>query len=163
MRTAEAMPVMGRRKSTERWRPTTELRRRPCATPKATSCSGIAESDRDISPFDHREDIAGVSPYKVRVPTGPKNATEKLEGAVVAFRAVPGMTAEWFQRIVDCHLTRNATAGFSVPEMPYCPLNVKGVRAKVGSTGNGFAVTVESDDSSAAQEVLRRAQSLTGK
>jgi len=31
----------------------------------------------------------------------------------------------------------------------------------VSSTGNGFAVTVESDDPTAAQEVLRRTQALT--
>jgi len=40
------------------------------------------------------------------------------------------MTAEWFQRIVDCHLARNASLGFSAAEMPYCPLNVKGVHAR---------------------------------
>jgi hypothetical protein len=130
---------------------------------EAASCSGIAESDRDVSPFDHREDITAATPYKTKTPAGAKQQTEKLQGAVVTFRAVQGMTPEWFQRIVDCHLARNAAVGFSVPEMPYCPLNVKGVRAKVSSTGNGFAVTVESDDPSAAQEVLRRAQALAGK
>jgi hypothetical protein len=130
---------------------------------ESTSCSGIAESDRDVSPFDHREDVTSVTPYKAKSPVGTKQQTEKVQGAVVTFRAVPGMTAEWFQRIVDCHLARNASLGFSVPEMPYCPLNVKGVHAKVSSTGNGFAVTVDSDDPNAAQEVLRRAQALTSK
>jgi hypothetical protein len=129
---------------------------------EGTSCGGIADSDRDVSPFDHREDITSVTPYKTK-PAGSKQQTEKLQGAVVTFRAVPGMTAEWFQRILDCHLARNASVGFSVPEMPYCPLNVKGVRAKVGSTGNGFSVTVESDDPTVAQEVLRRAQGLASK
>jgi hypothetical protein len=33
----------------------------------------------------------------------------------------------------------------------------------VSSTGNGFAVTVESDDPATAQEILKRAQALGGK
>ena len=102
-------------------------------------------------------------PRRLYLPAGSKNQTEKLQGAVVAFRAVPGMTAEWFQRIVDCHLARNAALGFSVTDMPYCPLNVKGTRAKVSSTGSGFAVTIESDDPGAAQNVLQRAQALASK
>jgi hypothetical protein len=40
---------------------------------------------------------------------------------------------------------------------------VMGAKGKVDSTGNGFAVTVEADDSSAAQDILRRAQALAGK
>jgi hypothetical protein len=44
--------------------------------------------------------------------------------------------------------------------MPYCPLVPKGITAKVESTGNGFAVRIESQDPNTAQEVLRRAQAL---
>jgi len=40
---------------------------------------------------------------------------------------------------------------------------VKGARAKVSSTGSGFAVTIESDDPGAAQNVLQRAQALASK
>jgi hypothetical protein len=130
---------------------------------EAKSCSGIADSDRDISPFDRREDITNVAPYKTATPVGPKQQAEKLHGAVVTFRAVQGMTGEWFQRIVDCHIARNASLGNEMPEMTYCPLNVKGAKAKVSSTGNGFTVTVESDDPATAQEILKRAQALSGK
>ncbi len=92
-----------------------------------------------------------------------KRPATSVRGAVVTFHAVPGMTAEWLQRVVDCHVARNASMGFSMPEMPYCPLAVKGARGTVASTGNGFAVMVESDDSTAAQEILRRSQALAGK
>jgi hypothetical protein len=132
---------------------------------EARSCSGISDTDRDLSPFEHREEITGVTPSSAAGPKSvtPKQQTPKLQGAVVTFRAVPGMTAEWLQRVVDCHVARNASMGFDMPEMSFCPLAVKGARAKVASTGNGFAVTVESDDPAAAQEILRRAQALVGK
>ncbi|MCI0570459.1 MAG: hypothetical protein L0Y66_06885 [Myxococcaceae bacterium] len=113
-----------------------------------------------MSPFEHVEDIASVEELIIRT-GGPKvGPTAKLVGATVTFRAVPGMTAEWLQRVVDCHLARNAALGHVVPEMPDCPLVPKGVQAQVRSTGSGFAVEIRSDDPATAREILSRAQRL---
>lgn len=123
------------------------------------SCSGVAGADRDTSPFEQRADIVSVAPYERK--TGTYAAVPMgVHGAVVKFRPVQGLTAEYLQRVVNCHLARNATFGFSMPEMSFCPLNVKGARAKVASVGDGFTVTIESDDLEAAKEILRRAQAL---
>ena len=125
---------------------------------EAQACAGISDDDRDMSPFYHREDITSVQPAVVQK-TG-KERGEQVVGAVVVFRAVPGLTAEWLQRIVECHIARNNALGNDMPEMPYCPLVPKGITAKVSSTGDGFAVTIESQDPNTAKEVLRRAQAL---
>lgn len=124
---------------------------------EARACFGLPEHDRDTSPFEHREDIASVEPLTVGTPSG-KSTTPRTEGAVITFRAVPGMTAQWLQRVVDCHLARNAALGHDVPEMPNCPLVPKDVAAKVTATDSGFAVAVRSDDSRTADEILRRAR-----
>jgi hypothetical protein len=126
---------------------------------EAQACAGLSDDDRDMSPFYHREDISGVQPAYAPSPRG-KGDPGHLTGASVTFRAVNGLTAEWLQRIVDCHIARNNALGNDVPEMPYCPLVPKGITAKVSSTGDGFAVTIESQDAGTAQEVLRRAQAL---
>lgn len=125
------------------------------------ACGGIGANDRAMSPFSHVEDIESVEPL-----TGPSGnikspATETM-GAIVTFRAVEGMTAEWLQRIVDCHLARNSSLGHVLPEMPDCPLVPKGVEARVSSTGSGFAVRIRASDAATAREVLARAQRLTG-
>lgn len=120
------------------------------------ACVGISDDDRNMSPFEHLEDIASVEPLKERI--GPKSALQRTVGATVTFLAVPGMTAEWLQRVVDCHLARNASLGHSVPEMANCPLVPKGAQARVTSTGNGFAVAVRADDPQSAQDILTRAQ-----
>lgn len=125
------------------------------------ACGGIGASDRAMSPFSHVEDIESVEPL-----TGPSGnikspATETM-GAIVTFRAVEGMTAEWLQRIVDCHLARNSSLGHVLPEMPDCPLVPKGVEARVSSTGSGFAVRIRASDAATAREILARAQRLTG-
>lgn len=124
---------------------------------EAQACAGIAPEDRDMSPFRHTEDIASVE--ALTGPTGPKGELATV-GAVVTFRAVPGMTAEWLQRIVDCHLARGAAMGHDLAAMPGCPLIPAGAKATVSSTGTGFAVAVRSEDPAAAAEILARAQRL---
>jgi hypothetical protein len=126
---------------------------------EARACAGISPADRDASPFERVEDIASVAPYREDRGT-PRSPRLRTAGAIVTFRAVPGMTAEWLQRLVDCHLARNAALGHQVPEMPACPLVPKGVTARVESTGDGFAVIVRADDEATAREVLARAERL---
>lgn len=131
---------------------------------EARACGGVAPDDRDMSPFEHGEDITSVAPFTISDAdaraTG-RLPNEQLLGAVVTFRAVPGMTAEWLQRVVNCHLARNASLGHVVPEMPNCPLVPNGVTARVSSVGDGFAVTIQSNQPVVAQEILSRAQRLT--
>jgi hypothetical protein len=83
-----------------------------------------------------------------------------LAGAAIVFRAVPGLTAEWLQRIIDCHLARNAAVGYEMPEMADCPLALPGISAKVVSSGDGFAAQVRSGQDSTAAEIWRRAQQI---
>jgi hypothetical protein len=123
------------------------------------ACVGVSPDDRDMSPFERVEDIASVEPLIERTGTS-KAPSQRTAGAVVTFRATSGMTAEWLQRVVDCHLARNASLGHTVPEMPISPLVPNSASARVTSTGNGFAVAIHSDDSSTAQEILSRAQRL---
>lgn len=125
---------------------------------EARACVGVPTADRDESPFEHREDIVRVEPLYAN--EGGKMPVQRARGAIVVFRAVPGMTAQWMQRVVDCHLARNAALGHDVPEMAYCPLVPKGVTATVSSTQTGFVVEIRSDDADTSKEILRRAESL---
>ncbi len=125
---------------------------------EARACGGVPEPDRDMSPFAHRDDIEGIDP--LYTPLSPRSGGSRSVGAAVRFRAVPGMTTEWLQRIVDCHLARNASVGYTMPEMSYCPLMLKGVSATVTSTGRGFAISIRSDDVETANEIRRRAEAL---
>jgi hypothetical protein len=127
---------------------------------EARACAGLSEDDRDISPFEHREDVASVEPFYASTSSSKGGAQSRLAGAIVTFRALPGMTAEWLQRVIDCHLERNAAIGHEAPDMPWCPLLPKGVTATVASTGAGFAVVIRSEDTDTANEILRRARTL---
>jgi len=127
---------------------------------ESRACAGVPDEDRDISPFAHREDIRSVSPLEEEDKLG-KTAKRRVAGAEIVFRAVPGLTAEWLQRVVDCHLARNAAIGHDAAssEMAFCPLAPRGAQASVRSVGDGFAVAVRADDDATAKEILRRAES----
>lgn len=129
------------------------------AQAESQSCSGIAAEDRDESPFFHRDDISSVAPIEREVKRG-KQTSSVVAGATVTFRAVPGLTAEWLQHEMNCHLARAASVGFNMPEMSYCPLELKGTKATVHSAGDRLAVAVESDDADTAKEILTRSQAL---
>lgn len=74
------------------------------------------------------------------------------------FKAVPGLTRERLQDLVDCHIARNAALGHKVPEMPYCPLVPRDVTAVVGTFKDGFVIRVTSSDDKVAAELWERAQ-----
>jgi hypothetical protein len=128
---------------------------------EAQGCAGLSDEDRDMSPFGHVADIRSVSELKADVTgrTG-KIKTGSTAGATIVFGAVPGLTQEWLQRIVNCHLARNAAVGHDMAEMPYCPLVPRGAQATVRSVGDGFAVDVRADDAQSAAEIWQRAQQL---
>jgi acetylornithine deacetylase/succinyl-diaminopimelate desuccinylase-like protein len=128
---------------------------------EALACTGIDEADRDVSPFAHSADIRSVGQFREVSEGGNyKNRVSRDAGATIAFRATPGLTVEWLQRIVDCHLARNSAVGHDMPEMAYCPLVPLGAQATVRSVGDGFAVDVHADDAETAGEIWRRAQQI---
>ncbi|MFZ6180529.1 hypothetical protein [Nannocystis pusilla] len=127
---------------------------------EASACATIASDDRDISPFEHVEDVAAVEPLYEMV-TVSKETSPRLVGASVLFRPVPGLTIERLQQIIDCHLARNAALGHNTSRMPDCPLVPAGVSAAVEQTPTGLVVLLRAADPATAREVLERAERLS--
>ena len=112
------------------------------------SCKGVSPLDRDVSPFHHSEEISKVT------------ILDPPTGAAFTFKKVAGLDAPALQRIVECHIARNAALGFVVPEMPYCPLVAKGVKAEVSDAGSGIVVKIWSDDAEGAKTIVARAKAF---
>lgn len=127
---------------------------------ESRACSGVSNEDRDTSPFDHSADIQSVSKLSEDAAATTRAKLTRDAGATIVFRAAPGLTAEWLQRIVDCHIARNSSVGHDMPEMESCPLVPRGAQATVRSVGDGFAVDVHADDAKTAKEIWRRAQMI---
>lgn len=91
-------------------------------------------------PFFHHAGIVETRPLTAASGASRTGeATGESAGATVILLPAAGLTAERLERVVQCHIARNATLG-SLADMPYCPLASKGVFASVGSTGTGFDV-----------------------
>jgi hypothetical protein len=123
---------------------------------EARACSGVSAEDRDLSPFFHREDVLRVEPLRQVQQFGDPVPL----GARVVFRLIPGMTPEFLQRLVDCHLARNAALGAEMPEMDYCPLALAGVTAQVLRVWDGLAIEVRSSKPQTALRIMARANTL---
>ena len=165
--TATTNPTEEHRKQAEEHRALAAQHRgasKALADAEARACAGIAEEDRDESPFDYKEDIRSVSELKGQIPNiGGKTKVERTVGATVVVNAVPGLTQEWLQRVVNCHVARNAAVGHDMKDMAYCPLVPRGAQATVRSTGDAFAVDIKADDKEGGAEIWRRAQQLSAK
>lgn len=125
---------------------------------EAQACRDVAVADRDTSPFERTEDIARVD----RIVEGTGDGSY-LAGILVTFRPVPGLTDARLQRMIDCHLARNAALGHVVPNMPDCPLVPRGVVAHVRTNGDALAVEIRGSDLGSAREAVTRAERLVAK
>lgn len=125
---------------------------------EAQACEGVSTSDRDMSPFAHRTDIRSGSP--TRLPAAGLGGGYEAGGATVVLNPVPGLTRQLLQRIINCHLARNAALGYQQEDAQDQPLALKGVEAEVHSLPDGFAVEIRARDRATAKEIWRRAQAL---
>ena len=110
------------------------------------ACQGVPAIDREESPFAYRDDIRAL----VFLP----------DGARVGFRSIRGLTVEWLQHVVGCHLAMADALGHDVPGRAYCLLVPRGATAKVTPWGDGYFIEVRSNDQAAAAEIIRRARAL---
>ena len=115
------------------------------------TCQGISAENKEISPFYHRADIAEVHSV-----FSAKDASEPI-GADVVFRAVPGMTRQNLQQIIDCQMARNAALGYDESWMPLCPLMLPEITATVQESEGSLVVSLRSKDLKTAAELNSRA------
>jgi hypothetical protein len=120
---------------------------------EAAACAGIGTDEISHSPFFHREDITAVAPYR---------EGSRVVGAVVRFKSVSGLTAEWMERALHCHQRRAAVMGFSTTFQAYCPASLYGVGVSVQADGDDVVVTLLADNEDIGAAVLGRAEDLLG-
>lgn len=113
------------------------------ATPTARGVEGCALAGYTVTK---------VVPYRIQERTG-RGTVQKLVGAKLFVAAQPGLSAEWIGATVKRHLRQMQTRS-----MPGCPLDVNSVKVSVASAGTGYWVQIAGKDSTAAKEILARAQ-----
>jgi hypothetical protein len=123
------------------------------AQTESSSCVCATPFAMGESPLSHPEYVTDVTPY--RVITIDKRRQTELQGATVRIAAVPGVTTEWLQRLVDESRSRSEGENSA-----WDPLALDRTTAEVRPSGDGFAIVIRSSDRDTAKEVLRRADAL---
>ena len=125
---------------------------------EASACAGVPLADREVSPFRHRDDIR----YAERLTgLGARYRGNVTLGARIVFQRVPGMSVASLQRVIDCHLARNAVLGpYAANKDAGCPLTLRGVQAVVSSAGTDIAVEIRAEREVVARQIWRRALQL---
>lgn len=122
---------------------------------EANVCAATG-GDQDLTPMFRRDEVERIEPiYRY---TGGRS--RGVEGAILVLARTTDVTADALQKKLDCHLARNAAVGFDAPDMGYCPLASRGVRAVVREGGGRLRIEITANDGRTAEEVLRRAQLL---
>ncbi|MDB4954640.1 MAG: hypothetical protein JWO36_2209 [Myxococcales bacterium] len=115
---------------------------------EAMACANVGPSERERSPFSHRKQIAQVTPHRV---------AGRLAGVRVRFERVPGLTADFMRKDIECHRARWETLGrVSVPTTD--PTLIDGARVTVFDRNGQVEVLVETDAPDRAELALARAK-----
>ena len=122
------------------------------------ACVGVPEIEINGSPLTNPDDVRAVQEIKPDQPVSETETVVPRGGARILLRAQPGMTAEWLQRIAECHMARVAVS--TPATLTTSPLDVKGALVSVQSTGNGFSVDITSPDVKISREILTRARAI---
>lgn len=114
-------------------------------------CAGLPVAELDHTPFDHREDLQSVSA---------ELEGDRIRGARIRFRPVPGLTAEWLRQTLACHQALAAAEGYDPHYLASCPAVIAGTTIDVIDDPDGLVVVIRGDDPAAALTAYGRAEAL---
>jgi hypothetical protein len=115
------------------------------------ACHGLSPRELEHSPFAHRREIAAVTPHRV---------SGTLRGVRIVWKPVPGLTADWMRRAIECHRARFERLGEPPIYFPEDPTLVARSTATVEQRNGHLEVLIETADDLAGQVALERALDL---
>jgi hypothetical protein len=116
-------------------------------------CASLPEAELDHTPFDHREDLRGVTA---------ELEGDRLRGARIRFKPVRGLSAAWLRQTLACHQALAAAEGYASAHLAACPSAVAHAITNVEETPAGLEVVIRSDDAATALVIYGRAEALLG-
>ncbi|MGA3123601.1 MAG: hypothetical protein ABSF69_22775 [Polyangiaceae bacterium] len=124
-----------------------------------TRC-GPEVTDSAIAPILDGKAVQQVEPLYSTFDTDKSGETSKLRGAKITINALPGITAEWLDRELECHNAR-ITLGQAQPT-PDDPFWLSGATLDIDvrPAKDGFIIGVAAFSSADAKQILDRAQSF---
>lgn len=118
------------------------------------------DDEKALGPVLGGEAVQRVQPLYSTVEGAKTGHMAELRGATVVVQALPGLTAEWLDRALECHSAREALGHTSAPSDDPFWLPGSSVDIDVRSARDGFDVAITAYSSSDARQVLTRANAF---
>lgn len=124
-----------------------------------TRC-GPEVNDTALAPILDGQAVKGVEPLYATIEASKSGGEAHLRGALLTVSALPGVTAEWLDRELECH-SASAVLGQvkATPDDPFW-LPDSTVDIDVRPAKDGFLVGVAGYSSADARQILARSQSF---
>jgi hypothetical protein len=122
---------------------------------ETTRCAGVNQG-QPVAAVLSGQTVMGVRPLYGAMDPSKSDAREQLHGAIVTVAAEPGVTAEWLNRVLECH-SAGATLGQTADDGDPFFLPGTVVDITVQPAKDGFAINVSTQSPQDAQRILDRA------
>jgi len=126
---------------------------------ESTRC-GPGGEDATLAPVLTGGGVQGVQPLYSETENVKSGMQRELRGATIAVAALPGVTPEWLDRVLECYSAR-ATLGHTAA-VTNDPFWLPGamVDIEVRAAKDGFAIDVIGFSPADAQQILSRAEAF---
>jgi hypothetical protein len=118
------------------------------------------DDDKTVAPVISGSAVVGVQPLYSKSGGGKSGPEFELRGATLSVTSLPGVTAEWLDRVLECHGAK-ATLGHSqtASDDPFW-LPDTTVDIDVRDAKDGFAIAITGFSSDDARQILARANAF---
>jgi hypothetical protein len=118
------------------------------------------DDDKALAPVLGGDAVQRVQPLYSTVEGAKTGHQSELRGAVVTVSALPGITAEWLDRALECHSAKEVLGhGPTLSDDPFW-LPGSSVNIDVTSDRDGFNVAVSAYSANDARRILDRANAF---
>jgi len=125
-----------------------------------TRC-GADDDDKTVGPVLAGTAVVGVQPLYSNQGTSKSGTQSELRGAMVSVSALPGVTAEWLDRALECHAAKAMLGHVQASDDPFW-LPDASLDVDVRSAKDGFEISVAAFSPDDARRVLARATAFAG-
>jgi hypothetical protein len=118
------------------------------------------DDEKNLAPVLSGDAVQGVQPLYTTIEGAKSGVGSELRGVTVTIRPLPGMTAEWLDRELECHSARATLGhGHAAPDDPFF-LPTSFVNIEVRSATDGFDAEVVGYSPAEAAAILARANAF---
>lgn len=122
-------------------------------------CAGVPAKEREMGILAYRDNFAGASILTEYGNVG-KVKIGHERGATLGVRALPGLTAQWLERIAICHVA-SVRAG-KVQGAENDPFVVAGAESRVEQSNMAFLVSIRGGSDDIGHEIIARTAAVIG-